>query len=207
MDAAVAWLQVEQLGPAKDTWLDIWETNIEIHQLEQQQQQRNMAVTNSNNNNNNISGNNNNNSNASLDSNTNNNNSNKTNDGSGNIMPPQQPVPSSPPPIEQSSNNTKHPSTGQSSGSTATSADDTTPVVSANGPGVGHTGHQQQGNGNRMMDRSYNPTRRKLPEKNENKASTFNMNKYHQSLIKKYGGCPWYNKNKKYGPGIIGWVW
>lgn len=193
MDAAVAWLQEEQLGPAKNTWLNIWETNNEIYQLEQQQT---MAVT--NNNNTNIS-------NASLDSNTthnNNNNSNKTNEGAPSMQA--QPVPSSSPPIEGGKGHHHHSHSSKAGGGDASSAvEDTTPVVSANGPGGGGGGH---GGGNPMLDRAYNPTRRKLPEKYENKASTYNMNKYQQKLIRKYNGCPWRQKNKKYSPGILGWV-
>lgn len=190
MDAAVAWLQEEQLGPAKDTWINIWETNNEIHQLEQQQQQQTMAVTNPNSNS------------SSLEANkttTNNNNSNKTNSDAGTIMQSQPPVPSSSPPIDTAVA-TKNPSSAV--------PEDTTPVVSANGPG--HVPqqpphhHPQGQNGNPMLDRAYNPTRRKLPEKYENKASTYNMNKYQQKLIRKYNGCPWRQKNKKYSPGILG---
>lgn len=195
MDAAVAWLQEEQMGPAKETWLNIWETNNEIHQLEQT-----MAVTNPNNNNSN-------NVNGSLDStnnNSNNNNSNKTllNDG-GDATPPGSSAqstadghqtPSPPPPPVLSAT--------------------TTPVVSANGPappplptingGGGGGGGGQSNGGNPMLDRAYNPTRRKLPEKYENKASTFNMNKNRKKLIYKYNGCPWREPNVKYSPGIIG---
>lgn len=204
MDAAVAWLQEEQLGPAKDTWLNIWETNNEIHQLEQQQQQQTMAVTNPNKNNNN-------NNHSSLDSSTtttttnHTNNSNKTSGGDSGASMPAQQQPSSTPPIDSVvAATTKNPS----SAAPAT-AEDTTPVVSANGPGGGG-GHQalqhshQNGSGNPMLDRAYNPTRRKLPEKYENKASTYNMNKYQQKLIRKYNGCPWRQKNKKYSPGILG---
>lgn len=193
MDAAVAWLQEEQLGPAKDTWINIWETNNEIHQLEQQQQQQTMAVTNPNSNN------------SSLEANTNTtanktttNNSNKTNSDAGTIMQSQPLVPSSSPPID----------TAVATKTTSTAAqEDTTPVVSANGPGhvPQQPHHHPQGqNGNPMLDRAYNPTRRKLPEKYENKASTYNMNKYQQKLIRKYNGCPWRQKNKKYSPGILG---
>lgn len=197
MDAAVAWLQEEQLGPAKDTWLNIWETNNEIHLQQQQQQQQTMAVTNPSNHNNN----------ASLDSHTtNNNNSNKTNNSDGGTIMQQQAMPSSSPLADQTATTTaKNPSKTD----TSSVGGDTTPVVSANGPGGGGGGGvglhpQNQHNGNPMLDRAYNPTRRKLPEKYENKASTYNMNKYQQKLIRKYNGCPWRQKNKKYSPGVLG---
>jgi hypothetical protein len=47
-----------------------------------------------------------------------------------------------------------------------------------------------------------NPTRRKAT--NDNKASTYNMNKYSMRLIGKHGGCPWRPANFQYSRGIIG---
>lgn len=48
----------------------------------------------------------------------------------------------------------------------------------------------------------YNPTKRK-GSTIDNKASTYNMNKYEQRLVGKHGGCPWRISNH-YGRGVIG---
>ncbi|KAL4706160.1 hypothetical protein ACJJTC_013625, partial [Scirpophaga incertulas] len=51
-------------------------------------------------------------------------------------------------------------------------------------------------------DRSYfNPARKKT---NDNRASTFNLNKNYEQLLGSYGGCPWRMINYNYKPGIIG---
>ena len=50
--------------------------------------------------------------------------------------------------------------------------------------------------------KTFNPTRRKGT--NDNKASTFNMNKYQAKLVGKHGGCPWRPANFQYARGIIG---
>lgn len=49
----------------------------------------------------------------------------------------------------------------------------------------------------------YNPTKRK-GSTIDNKASTYNMNKYEQRLVGKYSGCPWRVPNFRYGRGVIG---
>lgn len=49
----------------------------------------------------------------------------------------------------------------------------------------------------------FNPARRKAAT-NDNKASTYNMNKCYQRLIGTYHGCPWRPPNFQYGRGIIG---
>lgn len=49
----------------------------------------------------------------------------------------------------------------------------------------------------------YNPSKRK-GSTIDNKASTFNMNKYHTRLVGKHGGCPWRPPNVRYGRGVIG---
>lgn len=73
---------------------------------------------------------------------------------------------------------------------------------------------QQANNGNNSDTKSndsnptekvFNPTRRK-GSTNDNKASTYNMNKYQAKLVGKHGGCPWRCSNFPYARGIIGWV-
>lgn len=49
----------------------------------------------------------------------------------------------------------------------------------------------------------YNPSRRKGSTL-DNRASTYNMNKYHARLVGKHGGCPWRPMQYKYGRGVIG---
>lgn len=51
-------------------------------------------------------------------------------------------------------------------------------------------------------EKTFNPTRRKAT--NDNKASTYNMNKYSMRLVGKFGGCPWRPPNFQYSRGIIG---
>lgn len=58
-------------------------------------------------------------------------------------------------------------------------------------------------NSNFPLEKNFNPTRRK-GSTNDNKASTYNMNKYHQKLVGKHGGCPWRPIGFQYGRGIIG---
>jgi hypothetical protein len=58
-------------------------------------------------------------------------------------------------------------------------------------------------NNNFPIEKTFNPTRRK-GSTNDNKASTYNMNKYQAKLVGKHGGCPWRPVNFHYGRGIIG---
>lgn len=58
-------------------------------------------------------------------------------------------------------------------------------------------------NGESRNNNYFNPARRKV---NDNRASTFNLNKNHDALIGEYGGCPWRIPNYSYKPGILGWV-
>jgi hypothetical protein len=53
------------------------------------------------------------------------------------------------------------------------------------------------------VEKTFNPTRRK-GSTNDNKASTYNMNKYQAKLVGKHGGCPWRVSNFQYARGIIG---
>jgi hypothetical protein len=53
------------------------------------------------------------------------------------------------------------------------------------------------------VEKTFNPTRRK-GSTNDNKASTYNMNKYQAKLVGKHGGCPWRPLNFQYGRGILG---
>ncbi|CAD0205229.1 unnamed protein product [Chrysodeixis includens] len=56
-------------------------------------------------------------------------------------------------------------------------------------------------NGESRNNNYFNPARRKM---NDNRASTFNLNKNHDALIGEYGGCPWRIPNYNYKPGILG---
>lgn len=56
-------------------------------------------------------------------------------------------------------------------------------------------------NGENRNNNYFNPARRKA---NDNRASTFNLNKNHDALIGEYGGCPWRLPNYNYKPGILG---
>lgn len=58
-------------------------------------------------------------------------------------------------------------------------------------------------NGENRNNNYFNPARRKV---NDNRASTFNLNKNHDALIGEFGGCPWRLANYAYKPGILGWV-
>ncbi|XP_028173180.1 terminal nucleotidyltransferase 4A-like [Ostrinia furnacalis] len=56
-------------------------------------------------------------------------------------------------------------------------------------------------NGESRNNNYFHPARRKI---NDNRASTFNLNKNHDALIGEYGGCPWRIPNYPYKPGILG---
>ncbi|KAM3955816.1 LOW QUALITY PROTEIN: terminal nucleotidyltransferase 4A [Aphomia sociella] len=56
-------------------------------------------------------------------------------------------------------------------------------------------------NGESRNNNYFNPTRRKM---NDNRASTFNLNKNRDALIGEFGGCPWRIPNYSYKPGILG---
>lgn len=56
-------------------------------------------------------------------------------------------------------------------------------------------------NGESRTNNYFNPARRKI---NDNRASTFNLNKNHDALIGAYGGCPWRVLDYNYKPGILG---
>jgi non-canonical poly(A) RNA polymerase PAPD5/7 len=58
-------------------------------------------------------------------------------------------------------------------------------------------------NNNFPIEKTFNPTRRK-GSTNDNKASTYNMNKYQAKLVGKHGGYPWRPLNFQYGRGIMG---
>lgn len=57
---------------------------------------------------------------------------------------------------------------------------------------------------NFIADKTFNPTRRKTGSTVDNKASTFNLNKFGNKLVGKYGGCPWRTSNFHYSRGIVG---
>lgn len=64
---------------------------------------------------------------------------------------------------------------------------------------------QQQHTTNSTERSYYNPSRRKTTVY-ENRASTYNMNRYKNKIIGKHNGCPWRPPNFEYGPGVLGWV-
>lgn len=49
----------------------------------------------------------------------------------------------------------------------------------------------------------YNPSRRKVTVY-ENRASTYNMNRYQDKIIGKHNGCPWRPAGFVYPPGVVG---
>lgn len=51
----------------------------------------------------------------------------------------------------------------------------------------------------------YNPSRRKATLA-ENRASTYNMNRYQNRIIGKHNGCPWRPSGCVYPPGVMGYV-
>lgn len=56
------------------------------------------------------------------------------------------------------------------------------------------------------IERSYyNPSRRKAALY-ENRASTYNMNRYQNKIIGKHNGCPWRPAGFVYPPGVLGYV-
>ncbi|XP_055693738.1 terminal nucleotidyltransferase 4B-like isoform X2 [Lutzomyia longipalpis] len=59
--------------------------------------------------------------------------------------------------------------------------------------------------GSSTLERNYyNPSRRKAGSTLDNKASTYNMNKFQERLVGKHGGCPWRPHKFTYGRGVIG---
>lgn len=60
--------------------------------------------------------------------------------------------------------------------------------------------HSQQ----QHIERSYyNPSRRKAALY-ENRASTYNMNRFQSRIIGKHNGCPWRPAGYEYPPGVLG---
>jgi non-canonical poly(A) RNA polymerase PAPD5/7 len=66
----------------------------------------------------------------------------------------------------------------------------------------GSNGSGGGGNGGTEKNQ-FNPTRRK-GSTNDNKASTYNLNKHYGKLLGIHGGCPWRPPQFKYARGIIG---
>lgn len=57
------------------------------------------------------------------------------------------------------------------------------------------------------IERSYyNPSRKKAALY-ENRASTYNMNRYQNRIIGKHKGCPWRPVGCQYPPGVLGYVY
>lgn len=81
-------------------------------------------------------------------------------------------------------------------------------ILDNNGSGgVGNNGSSGGGGGGTQSERTYyNPSRRKAAASalDNNRASTFNMNKYQARLVGKHGGCPWRPTHYDYGRGVIG---
>lgn len=71
-----------------------------------------------------------------------------------------------------------------------------------NNVNTNNNGSTNNNNNTFPADKTFNPTRRKAT--NDNKASTYNMNKYSMRLVGKHGGCPWRPPNFNYSRGIIG---
>uniref|UniRef100_A0A1B0DDQ2 Uncharacterized protein n=2 Tax=Phlebotomus papatasi TaxID=29031 RepID=A0A1B0DDQ2_PHLPP len=72
----------------------------------------------------------------------------------------------------------------------------------------GETPHESNGGaggGGGTLERNYyNPSRRKAGSTLDNKASTYNMNKFHERLVGKHGGCPWRPHKFIYERGVAG---
>lgn len=60
--------------------------------------------------------------------------------------------------------------------------------------------HSQQQHTERSY---YNPSRRKAAIY-ENRASTYNLNRYQNRIIGKHNGCPWRPTGHEYPPGVLG---
>jgi hypothetical protein len=59
------------------------------------------------------------------------------------------------------------------------------------------------GGGGNTEKTQFNPTRRK-GSTNDNKASTYNLNKHYVKLLGVHGGCPWRPPGFKYARGVMG---
>lgn len=79
-----------------------------------------------------------------------------------------------------------------------------TSIINGQQKSQSQTQSSQQPQIQQHMERSYyNPSRRKTTI-TENRASTYNMNRYQHRIIGKHNGCPWRPANFIYSPGVLG---
>lgn len=68
------------------------------------------------------------------------------------------------------------------------------------------TSAPQQHSKQQHIERSYyNPSRRKAAVY-ENRASTYDLNRYQNQIIGRHNGCPWRPAGHIYPPGVVGYV-
>ncbi|XP_036318555.1 non-canonical poly(A) RNA polymerase protein Trf4-1 isoform X2 [Rhagoletis pomonella] len=191
MDPFVGWFQEEQEGPALRTWCKIWETTAhdmsQLLEQQSQQLQQLQSVGNSK-------------LNGTLSA--------RDRDslqlllqqvGNGGLRNS----------IYNNNNNNNNGSSGTNSGNTSsnnsidsTSNNDCITPATTPGGGGGDINSTKMPSHDRPS--YYNPSRRKIGRIVDNKASTFNLNKYMGKLVVKYKGCPWRVPSFEYGRGIIG---
>ncbi|KAJ8668160.1 hypothetical protein QAD02_009823 [Eretmocerus hayati] len=185
MDPKIGWYQPEQLGPAKDLWLHIWETGREFDSLSLKQPTdpananpagvtttttTTTAAASS--------------TTLTTSSTTTTTTTATTTSNSLNNMPNAKDFL----PLER-----EQPQLLRESG--IRPGDQQAPrALNAN---ANHQQQQQQQNANNSY---YNPSRRK----NDNRASTYGMNYNYEALVGVFGGCPWRHPNKRYSKGVIG---
>uniref|UniRef100_W8CAZ5 polynucleotide adenylyltransferase n=1 Tax=Ceratitis capitata TaxID=7213 RepID=W8CAZ5_CERCA len=192
MDPFVGWFQEEQEGPALRTWCKIWETNAhDMSQLLEQQSQQLQQLQSSGN------------------SKLNGTLSARDRDslqlllqqvGNGGLRNSI---------YNNSNSNNNNGSSGTNSGNTSSnnSIDSTSnndSITPATTPGVGGGDNNSTKMPSHDRPSYYNPSRRKIGRIVDNKASTFNVNKYMGKLVIKYKGCPWRVPGFEYGRGVIG---
>ncbi|XP_039959379.1 non-canonical poly(A) RNA polymerase protein Trf4-1 [Bactrocera tryoni] len=189
MDPFVGWFQEEQEGPALRTWCKIWETNAhDMSQLLEQQSQQLQQLQSVGNGK----------LNGTLSA--------RDRDslqlllqqvGNGGLR------------NSIYNNNNNNGSSGTNSGNTSSnnSIDSTSNndcITPATTPVVGGGDNNSTKMPSHDRPSYYNPSRRKIGRIVDNKASTFNVNKYMGKLVIKYKGCPWRVPGFEYGRGVIG---
>ncbi|XP_036224501.2 non-canonical poly(A) RNA polymerase protein Trf4-1 [Bactrocera oleae] len=189
MDPFVGWFQEEQEGPALRTWCKIWETNAhDMSQLLEQQSQQLQQLQSVGNGK----------LNGTLSA--------RDRDslqlllqqvGNGGLR------------NSIYNNNNNNGSSGTNSGNTSSnnSIDSTSNndcITPATTPVIGGGDNNSTKMPSHDRPSYYNPSRRKIGRIVDNKASTFNVNKYMGKLVIKYKGCPWRVPGFEYGRGVIG---
>lgn len=182
MDPAVAWFQDEQKGPSQVTWENIWGTMQEIEHNKETansiEQSGSAAGTGAANPKTAKE------MNMLLDR-----NSNSASSDSSSV-----PVVSARTPLatREATSNTGNHHHNNSTGATDRSS---APANNTNNTNSNNTGERTY----------YNPSRRKgASQLDTNRASTYNMNRHHQRLVGKHGGCPWRPADYVYGRGVLG---